>query len=240
MQLSSEQLQIQATARAFAAREIAPYVRSWENEGGAPRSLYRKMAEAGLMSVCVAPEHGGAGADFIAYALAIEEIAAVDGGISNVMAATNSPVAAALSEHGTPRQKDLYLRGICDGRLLGSIHLTEPHTGSDAAAITTRAVRDGDEWVLNGRKAYITAGRSSWQRSDTVGNAGAKIHSTAVNDVNGCHDFLGGHIFQNITSCAAFDGRCHILIIIMHTQNQDPCPRQLSLQPAGGFADDAG
>ena len=161
MQLDSTQQLIRDAARAFAAQKIAPYVHAWESAGTAPRTLYRDMAKSGLMSVCVDPAFGGAGADFVAYALAIEEIAAVDGGISNVMAATNSPVAAAISQHGSDWQKNEYLPGICDGRYLGSIHLTEPHTGSDASAIRTRARRERDGWVINGHKAFITAGQSS-------------------------------------------------------------------------------
>ena len=107
-----------------------------------PRQVLKHMAEVGLMGVCIDPKYGGTGADFVAYALAIEEISAADGGLSNLMAANNSPVAAALQEHGTDWQKEHYLTRLCSGEWLGCIHLTEPHTGSDAAAIRTRAVRE--------------------------------------------------------------------------------------------------
>ena len=159
--LSEEQRAIRATARSFAEREIAPHAAEWDRDGGVPRDLYRKMAGIGLMGVTIAPEWGGAGADFTSYVLALEEISAADGGISNMMAANNSPVAAAIERLGTDRQKREYLTKLTSGEWLGSIHLTEPHTGSDAAAITTRAVRDGDEYVLNGHKAFITAGSTS-------------------------------------------------------------------------------
>ena len=152
---------MRATARSFAEHEIAPFAAEWDRTGGAPRDLYRRMAAIGLMGVMVAPEWGGAGADFTSYALAIEEISAADGGVCNMMAANNSPVAAAIEQLGTEQQKRDYLTKLTSGEWLGSIHLTEPHTGSDAAAITTRAVRDGDEYVITGQKAFITAGSTS-------------------------------------------------------------------------------
>ena len=98
MQLTETQTQIRDTARRFAEREITPHAADWDRAAETPRALYTKMAKAGLIGITVAPEHGGAGADFLSYALAIEEIAAADGGVSNVMAATNSPVAVAVEE----------------------------------------------------------------------------------------------------------------------------------------------
>jgi len=161
MELTEAQQRIRATARAFAAREIAPFAQAWDRAEGAPREVLTRMAEIGLMGVCVDPRYGGAGADFVAYALAIEEISAADGGLSNLMAANNSPVAAALQEHGDDWQKDNYLSRLCSGEWIGCIHLTEPHAGSDAAAIRSRAVPDGEGWVLSGEKALITAGASA-------------------------------------------------------------------------------
>ena len=161
MLLTEEQERIRATARAFARAEIGPNVAAWERSGGPPRELYRRMADVGLMGMMIDPAWGGAGTDFTSYALAIEEVSAADGGISNVMAANNSPVAVAIERYGTDQQKRDYLTRLTSGEWIGSIHLTEPHTGSDASAITTRAVRDGDEWVLSGTKAFITAGSLS-------------------------------------------------------------------------------
>jgi hypothetical protein len=161
MDLTETQRQIRDTARAFAEREIAPFAAEWDRAKATPRALFEKMAKVGLMGVCVDPKYGGAGADFVAYILAMEELSAADGGIANVMAANNSPVAAAIQQHGTDWQKENYLTKLCSGEWIGAIHLTEPHTGSDAAAIKTRAVRDGDDWVLNGQKAFITSGALS-------------------------------------------------------------------------------
>lgn len=159
--LTEDQMRIRDLARSFATTEIAPHARAWERDGGPPRDLYRRMAAIGLMGMLVDPGWGGSGCDFTSYALAIEEVSAADGGISNVMAATNSPVAAAIERHGTEQHKRDYLTRLTSGEWIGSIHLTEPHTGSDASAITTRATRDGDEWVLSGTKAFITAGALS-------------------------------------------------------------------------------
>ena len=159
--MSETQRQIRDTARAFAEKEIAPHAAAWDRAGAAPRAVYEKMAAVGLMGVMVNPEYGGSGADFVSYALAIEELSAADGGVCNVMAATNSPVAAALDALGSARQKRDYLTKLTSGQWIGSIHLTEPHTGSDAAAITTRANQVDGGWRLNGHKAFITAGALS-------------------------------------------------------------------------------
>lgn len=161
MLLSADQESVRAAARAFAAAEIAPHAAEWDRAEGAPRELYGRMAGVGLMGMMVDPRWGGSGLDVTSYVLAIEEISAADGGISNVMAANNSPVAAAIEHHGTDQQRRDYLTKLTSGEWIGSFHLTEPSTGSDAAAITTRAVRDGDEWVLNGTKAFITSGSLS-------------------------------------------------------------------------------
>ena len=161
MQFTETQAQIRDTARRFAEQEIAPHAAEWDRQAATPRALYRKMAATGLMGVTISPEFGGAGADFLSYVLAIEEIAAADGGISNVMAATNSPVAVAIEENGTDQQKRDYLTRLTSGEWLGCIHLTEPHAGSDAAAIRTRAERVGEDFNLNGEKAFITAGATA-------------------------------------------------------------------------------
>ncbi|MFP6698382.1 MAG: acyl-CoA dehydrogenase family protein [Alphaproteobacteria bacterium] len=162
MMLNEQQRMIQDTARRFAQREILPNLKEYERTG-APPELLLKMGQAGLMGICIDPEWGGAGADFVSYVLAMEEISAADGGIANLMAANNSPVMAALRDHGSPAQKQRFLPPLTSGKMLGCFALTEPHTGSDAAAITTRAERRSErgnnDFVLNGRKQFITAGR---------------------------------------------------------------------------------
>jgi len=160
--LNEQQRMIQDTARRFAQREILPNLKEYERTG-TPPELLLKMGQAGLMGICIDLEWGGAGADFVSYVLAMEEISAADGGIANLMAANNSPVMAALRDHGSPAQKQRFLPPLTSGEMIGCFALTEPHTGSDAAAITTRAERRSErgnnDFVLNGRKQFITAGR---------------------------------------------------------------------------------
>ena len=160
--LNEQQRMIQYTARRFAQREILPNLKEYERTG-TPPELLLKMGQAGLMGICIDLEWGGAGADFVSYVLAMEEISAADGGIANLMAANNSPVMAALRDHGSPAQKQRFLPPLTSGEMIGCFALTEPHTGSDAAAITTRAERRSErgnnDFVLNGRKQFITAGR---------------------------------------------------------------------------------
>ena len=158
MQLSEEQRLIQDTARRFAQTEILPNIKQWDKTG-APDELMLKMGQAGLMGICIGPEWGGAGADFVSYVVAMEEISAADGGIANLMAANNSPVMAALRDHGSEAQKQRFFPPMTRGEMIGTFLLTEPHTGSDAAAILTRATHQGDQFVLNGQKQFITAGR---------------------------------------------------------------------------------
>mgnify|MGYP001416739116 FL=1 len=158
MTLNEQQRMIQETARRFAQTEIVPHLKEFEAHGVSEK-LIQKLGQAGLMGICIDPEWGSAGADFVSYVLAMEEISAADGGIANLMAANNSPVLAALNDHGTQAQKERFFPGLTSGEMIGCFALTEPHTGSDAAAITTRAVRQGNNFVLNGQKQFITAGR---------------------------------------------------------------------------------
>ena len=155
------QLQIRDAARAFAQKEIAPHAAEWDRTATVPLHVLRAMGPLGFMGMCVAPEWGGAGADFVSYALAVEEIAAGDCGLCNMMCVNNSPNCAALEEHGSEAQKEKFLRPLATGAQSSAFLLTEPHAGSDAAALTTRALKKGDRWVLEGTKQFITAGRSA-------------------------------------------------------------------------------
>ena len=159
--LGDEQRMVRDSARDFARREMRPHVRRWEADGAFPPAIVRRMGELGLMGVCVPEEWGGAGADFVSYILAMEEIAAEDGGLSNVMSAANSPVCAALLQEGTEAQKARFLRPVASGEYPGAILLTEPQAGSDAANVRTTARLANGRWVLNGTKQFITAGQSA-------------------------------------------------------------------------------
>lgn len=161
MILSEEQILIRDTARAFAQEQVAPHTRAWEAAGEIPRPLLAEMGRLGFLGMCVPAEWGGAGADMVSYVLALEEIAAADGGLSTVMSVNNSPDCAALMAYGSAEQKEKWLKPLARGEMLGAFCLTEPHAGSDASNLKTRAERRGNGWVLNGVKQFITSGRSA-------------------------------------------------------------------------------
>lgn len=161
MLLSEEQILIRETARAFAREQVAPHVRTWEAAGEIPRSLLAEMGRLGFMGMCVPTEWGGAGTDMVSYVLALEEIAAADGGLSTVMSVNNSPDCAALLAYASDAQKERWLKPLARGEMLGAFCLTEPHAGSDASNLKTRAERRGNGWVLNGVKQFITSGRTA-------------------------------------------------------------------------------
>lgn len=159
--LTEAQRQVRDSARRFAQRELLPTSAERDIAHRFPTEAIEAAGKAGLMGILVAPQHGGAGADYTAYAQAITEIAAADGAASTIISVHNSLVCMALQRFGSPAQIDRWLRPLAEGRLLGCFCLTEPDAGSDAAAITTRAERDGDHFVLTGQKQFITSGRSA-------------------------------------------------------------------------------
>jgi butyryl-CoA dehydrogenase len=156
--LTEEQGMIRDMARDFAANELAPNAAEWDRSGGFPEDMYKRMGALGLMGMMVPEEYGGGGTDHVAYALAMEEIAAGDVGTSTAMSVNNSLVCAGLLGYGSQAQKDRFLRPLAQGEMLGAFCLTEPHTGSDASALKTRAVMDGNSYVMNGTKQFITSG----------------------------------------------------------------------------------
>jgi alkylation response protein AidB-like acyl-CoA dehydrogenase len=156
--LSEEQGMIRDMARDFAARELAPNAAEWDRSGGFPNDIYKRMGALGLMGMMVPEEYGGSGTDNVAYALAMEEIAAGDVGTSTAMSVNNSLVCAGLLGFGSEDQKQRFLKPLAQGEMLGAFCLTEPHTGSDASALRTRAVLDGNSYVMSGTKQFITSG----------------------------------------------------------------------------------
>jgi len=160
--LTEEQQQIRDTARAFAQERLVPNGHAWDRgEGVPPRAVFAEMGKLGFMGMCVPEQWGGAATDFTSYVLALEEIAAGDGGVSTVMSVNNSPVAAAINTYGTAEQKARFLTPLVRGDWNGAFCLTEPQAGSDASSLKTRAVLDGNKWVLNGTKQFITSGSTS-------------------------------------------------------------------------------
>ena len=144
--------------RTFARERIWPGAAERDRTARPPLGLLREMGDLGLMGMCVPEAWGGSGADFVSYILAIEEVAAGDGAVSTIMSVNNSPVCAAIAGYGTEAQKERFLRPLARGEEIGAFALTEPQAGSDAGAVQTRAFDNGDRFVLNGAKQFITSG----------------------------------------------------------------------------------
>ncbi len=158
---TEEQIMIRNMARAFAVEQIAPYAAEWEDKAYFPREVFTAMGKLGLMGMTVPEEWGGAGLDYVTYAMALEEIAAGDGAVAVVMSGHNSVGCMPILEFGSPAQKERYLRALAQGEILCAFALTEAKGGSDAGALTTRAVRNGDSYVINGSKQFITTGKNA-------------------------------------------------------------------------------
>jgi alkylation response protein AidB-like acyl-CoA dehydrogenase len=156
--LTDEQEQLRKEIRDFAAREIAPNVMRWDEASEFPHEVVHKLGEMGLMGVIFPIELGGAGLGYADYALAVEELSAVDGSIGIIVASHNSLCTNHIFVAGNEAQKSKYIPLLASGKWLGAWGLTEPGSGSDAGSARTSAVRKGDRWVLNGNKTFITNG----------------------------------------------------------------------------------
>jgi alkylation response protein AidB-like acyl-CoA dehydrogenase len=159
--LSEAQTMIREAARAFAQEQLAPNAAEWDRNSAYPRDAIAAMGKLGFMGMLVPEDWGGSGADHVAYALALEEIAAGDGSCSTIMSVHNSVGCMPIHKFGTTEQKEKFLRPLAKGEMLAAFCLTEPQAGSDASAIKTRAKRDGNHWVLNGTKQFITSGQNA-------------------------------------------------------------------------------
>jgi alkylation response protein AidB-like acyl-CoA dehydrogenase len=157
-ELSEEQKLLRNTVREFAEAEIGPHAREWDEAQAFPREVFGKLGELGLMGVCWPEEYGGAALGTLEWALVMEELARVDAGVALSLAAHHSLAAAHLHLACTEEQKRRFLIPLARGEKVGCWGLTEPGSGSDAGGMRTTAVRDGDQWVLNGSKSFITNG----------------------------------------------------------------------------------
>ncbi len=155
-ELTPEQQEVRALARDFALREVAPVIRHFDEAQEFPHEILAKLAGTGLMGALVPEEYGGAALDYVSYALAVEELNRVDASVGITMWAHNSLCTNHIALFGSREQKAAYLPRLARGEALGAWGLTEPGSGSDAAAMRSRAVPDGDHFVLNGSKAFIT------------------------------------------------------------------------------------
>jgi len=156
-ELTEEQRQIGALAAEIAQREIAPFVAQWDRDHTFPRDLYRKLGEAGIMGILVPEAYGGAGADYLSYALAVEELARVDAGTA-VTVSVHSMICSAILRLGSREQKDRWLPALACNDVIAGFALTESEAGSDAVALRATAKRAGDGYVLRGRKQWCSTG----------------------------------------------------------------------------------
>jgi alkylation response protein AidB-like acyl-CoA dehydrogenase len=174
--LSPEQELVKETARTFADREIAPHARDWDRAEEMDRAIVGKLAEVGFLAAALPEEHGGMGLDTISYAVVVEEIGRADSSVRGIVSVSNGLYGKTVAKWGSDAQRAELLPGLASGELLGCYALTEPGVGSDPASLETRAVRDGDGWVLSGQKIFITLG--TWASVALVfartGDAGAR------------------------------------------------------------------
>lgn len=161
MHLTEDQRMVRDMAAAFSAERLAPTAAERDRSGAFPKEELAEMGRLGLMGMLVPEAYDGAATDHVAYALAIEEIAAGDGAVSTIMSVHNSVGCMPILKFGDEEQRRRFLKPMARGEMLGAFCLTEPQAGSDAAAIKTRARRDGNHWVLNGTKQFITSGKNA-------------------------------------------------------------------------------
>jgi len=157
-ELTQDQREIQALARDVARAEIDPCAGEWDRDHRFPRELYPKLAELGLMGVCIPEEYGGAGADFLSYVLVLEELSRADAGVGVTVAVHTSAVTLPILAFGTDEQRARFVAPLARGEVLGAFALTEPESGSDAGSLRTKAEPDGEGWTISGSKQWVTNG----------------------------------------------------------------------------------
>ena len=160
MLLSAEQEMIRDAVRDYARDRIAPFAARWDKDATFPAEALKGLAALGCFGVTVPEAWGGAGLDFVSLSLVLEEIAAADGATSTIVSVNNCPVCSMLERFGSDAQKERWLKPLAQGAMLGAFCLTEPHAGSDASQLRTSATRDGDAYVLNGVKQFVTSGKN--------------------------------------------------------------------------------
>ncbi|HYJ96743.1 MAG TPA: acyl-CoA dehydrogenase family protein, partial [Burkholderiaceae bacterium] len=160
MLLSDDHRAVQDAVRTFVQERIAPHAAAWDKSHHFPKDELRGLADLGCYGVAVPEAKGGAGLDYLALALILEEIAAGDGATSTIVSVNNCPVCSILMAFANEDQQRRFLEPLARGEMLGAFCLTEPHVGSEAGGLKTSAVRDGDHYVLNGVKQFITSGKN--------------------------------------------------------------------------------
>ncbi|MBD0672112.1 acyl-CoA dehydrogenase family protein [Streptomyces sp. CBMA156] len=158
LELSEEQSAVRDLAASFADREIVPYAAEWDRAESVDRAIIGKLAKAGFLGLTIPEEYGGSGGDHLAYCLVLEELGRGDSAVRGIVSVSLGLVGKSVNAFGTEEQKRHWLPRLTSGEALACFALTEPGTGSDAANLTTRAVRDGDSWLISGAKTFITNG----------------------------------------------------------------------------------
>jgi len=161
MLVTDEQQQIADAVRDFAQERLRPFAEQWDKAHRFPREAIDEMAALGLFGMLVPEQYGGSDTGYVAYAMALEEIAAGDGACSTIMSVHNSVGCVPILKFGTEQQKQQFLAPLASGAMIGAFALTEPQAGSDASSLKTRARLDGDHYVLNGSKQFITSGQNA-------------------------------------------------------------------------------
>lgn len=186
--LTDEHLMIQSMVREFSRKFVAATAAERDKTKEFPAQNFKKMGELGLMGMMVPPEYGGEGTDTISYVLALSEIAYSCASTAVVMSVHNSIVCSSINHFGTDAQKKKYLPRMCSAKVIGAFALTEPHAGSNPVAQTTTAVRDGDEYIINGTKRFITSGKN-----------GGLVIVTAKTDESKAHKGISAFIVEKKT-----------------------------------------
>jgi alkylation response protein AidB-like acyl-CoA dehydrogenase len=158
LELTAEQAAVRDLARSFADREIVPHAAEWDRAGSIDRAVVTRIGDLGFLGLTIPEEYGGSGGDHLSYVLVTEELGRADSAVRGVLSVSLGLVAKSIAAWGSEEHKRRWLPELCSGRALGCFGLTEPGTGSDAAHLTTRARRDGDDWVIDGGKTFITNG----------------------------------------------------------------------------------
>ncbi|MFJ2804597.1 acyl-CoA dehydrogenase family protein [Kitasatospora sp. NPDC087271] len=158
LELSEEQSAVRDLAASFTDREIVPHAAAWDRAESVDRAIIGKLAGLGFLGLTIPEEYGGSGGDHLAYCLVLEELGRGDSAVRGIVSVTLGLVAKSVNGYGTQEQKRHWLPRLTSGESLGCFALTEPGTGSDAANLSTRAVRDGDDWLISGAKMFITNG----------------------------------------------------------------------------------
>jgi alkylation response protein AidB-like acyl-CoA dehydrogenase len=158
LELSQEQTAVRRLAAEFADREVAPYAAAWDRAESVDRGIVKKLGALGFLGLTVPEEYGGSGGDHLAYCLVTEELGRGDSAVRGIVSVSLGLVAKSIAAWGSEEQKHEWLPRLCSGEAVGSFALTEPGTGSDAGNLTTRAVRDGGDYVISGTKMFITNG----------------------------------------------------------------------------------